>query len=69
MPSSDIIIYQKPDGNIKIDVRLEGELALNATCRKFRQVGQEGELIKEVVCREFRHTTQHRATRFGKPAA
>lgn len=26
--SSDIIIYQNPDGNIKIDVRLEDEMKL-----------------------------------------
>jgi hypothetical protein len=82
--TSEILIYQNPDGHIKIDVRLEeetvwltqeqmaelfgkgrstvaehianvyeeGELELNRTCRKFRQVRQEG---IRVVEREIDH--------------
>ncbi len=78
METGEILIYQNPDGNIKIDVRLEeetvwlsqeqmallfgkgrstiaehisnvygeGELALERTCRKFRQVRKEG--VREV---------------------
>lgn len=42
MPSSDIIIYQKPDGNIKIDVRQEDELVKDVVCRESRQTTQHG---------------------------
>lgn len=75
MPSSDIIIYQKPDGNIKIDVRLEGETvwlsqaqmaalfgkARSTVAEHIQNVFAEGELAEDVVCREFRQTTQHGA--------
>ncbi len=75
MPSSDIIIYQKPDGNIKIDVRLEGETvwlsqarmaalfgkARSTVAEHIQNVFAEGELVEDVVCREFRQTTQHGA--------
>ncbi len=73
--SSEIIIYQNPDGNIKIDVRLEEEtvwltqaqMALlfgkgrTTITEHIRNIFNEGELDENVVCRDFRHTTQHGA--------
>ncbi len=73
--NSEIIIYQNPDGNIKIDVRLEEETvwlrqAQMATLfgkgrstitEHINNVFAEGELNEEVVCRNFRLTTQHDA--------
>lgn len=75
MPSSDIIIYQNSDGNIKIDVRLEGETvwlsqaqmaalfgkARSTVAEHIQNVFAEGELVEDVVCREFRQATQHGA--------
>jgi hypothetical protein len=75
LPSSEIIIYQNPDGNIKIDVRLEEEsvwLTQDQMATLFGKgrttitehignVFKEGELDEKVVCRNFRHTTQHGA--------
>ena len=73
--NSDIVIYQNPDGNIKIDVRLEdGTVWLSqiqvatlfgkgrtTITEHIQNVFSEGELDEKVVCREFRHTTQHGA--------
>ena len=73
--SSEIIIYQNPDGNIKIDVRLEEETVWLTQVRMAELFGKarttitehiqnafkEGELDENVVCRNFRHTTQHGA--------
>lgn len=73
--SSEILIYQNQDGNIKIDVRLEEETVwLNQAqmaelfgkgrstiTEHIQNVFAEGELDEKVVCREFRHTTQHGA--------
>ena len=74
-PSSEIIIYQNQQGNIKVDVRLEDETvwltqAQMATLfgkgrttitEHIGNVFKEGELDEGVVCRNFRHTTQHGA--------
>jgi len=73
--SSEILIYQNPDGNIKIDVRLEEEtvwltqeqIALlfgkgrTTITEHIQNVFGEGELEEKLVCRNFRHTTQHGA--------
>jgi hypothetical protein len=66
--SSEIIIYQKPDGNIKIDVRLGGEtvwLSIEQMAMLFGKgrstiaehvanVYEEGELEQNPTCRKFR---------------
>ena len=73
--NSDIIIYQNPDGNIKIDVRLEEETvwltqdqmatlfgkAKSTINEHIKNVFAEGELDEKVVIRKFRITTQHGA--------
>ena len=75
MNTGEILIYQNPDGNIKIDVRLEEETvwltqeqmamlfgkARNTITEHIQNVFKEGELDEKVVCRNFRHTTQHGA--------
>ena len=74
-PNSEIIIYQNPDGNIKIDVHLEEETVWltqaqmaqlfgkgrTTITEHIQNVFEEGELDENVVCRNFRHTTQHGA--------
>ena len=74
-PNSEIIIYQNPGGNIRIDVRLEEEtvwLTQAQLCELFQKskatisehiknVFEEGELDEKVVVRKFRTTTQHGA--------
>ena len=73
--NSEILIYQNPDGNIKIDVRLEEETvwltqdqmamlfgkARTTITEHIQNVFKEGELDEKVVCRNFRLTTQHGA--------
>jgi len=73
--TSDILIYQNSDGDVKIDVRLDDEtvwLSQEQMGRLFGKarttitghignVFKEGELIESMVCRDFRHTTQHGA--------
>jgi len=73
--SSDILIYQNQEGNIKVDVRLEEEtvwLTQAQLCELFQKskatisehiknIFEEGELIEKVVVRKFRTTTQHGA--------
>ena len=73
--NSEMLIYQNPDGKIKIDVRLEEEtvwLTQAQLCELFqkskatisehiRNVFEEGELDEKVVVRKFRTTTQHGA--------
>lgn len=73
MNKSQLLIYQNPDGTIKIDVRLEDETVwLNqeqmvklfgkgrsTITEHIQNVFKEGELDDGLVCREFRHTTQH----------
>ena len=75
MNTGEILIYQNPDGNIKLDVRLEDETvwltqgqmgflfgkARNTVTEHIQNVLREGELDEKVVCRDFRHTTQHGA--------
>lgn len=75
MSNSEILIYQKTDGNIKIDVRLEEETVWLTQAQMAELFGKgrrkitehiqnvfaEGELDEKVVCRNFRHTTQHGA--------
>jgi len=75
MNNSEIIIYQNPDGNIKIDVRLEEETvwltqdqmatlfgkAKSTINEHIKNVFAEGELEERVVVRKFRITTQHGA--------
>jgi len=73
--SGEIILYQNPDGKIKIEVRLEDETvwltqeqmallfgkARTTINEHIQNVFKEGELDEKVVCRNFRHTTQHGA--------
>lgn len=73
--SSEIIIYQNKDGNIRIDVRLEDETvwltqdqmatlfgkAKSTISEHIKNVFSEGELDEDVVVRNFRITTQHGA--------
>jgi len=73
--NSEILIYQNPDGNIKLDVRLENETvwltqAQMATLfgkdkrtisEHISNVFRDGELDEAVVVRNFRTTTQHGA--------
>ena len=75
MNNGEIIIYQNPDGKIKIDVRLEEETVWltqdqmatlfgkgrSTITEHIGNVFKEGELAEEVVCRNFRLTTQHGA--------
>ncbi|GHT39581.1 toxin Fic [Bacteroidia bacterium] len=75
MNNSQILIYQSPDGNIKIDVRLEDETVWLTQAQMGQLFGKgrttitehignifaEGELQEKVVCRNFRHTTPHGA--------
>jgi len=75
MINSEIIIYQNPDGNIRLDVRLEDEtvwLTQEHMARLFgkskktisehiRNIFAESELDEHVVVRNFRTTTPHGA--------
>ena len=75
MNNSEIILYQNPDGNIKIDVRLEDETvwltqaqlcelfqkSKATVCEHIKNIFAEGELNEKVVVRKFRTTTQHGA--------
>jgi hypothetical protein len=75
MDKGEILIYQSPDGNIKVDVRFDDETVWlsqdqmaelfgkgrSTIAEHIRNVFLEGELLEEVVCRKFRHTTQHGA--------
>jgi hypothetical protein len=68
--TSEILIYQNPDGNIKIDVRLEKETvwltqaqmallfgkARTTITEHIQNVFKEGELNESSVCRNFRLT-------------
>ncbi len=73
--NSEILIYQNPDGNIKIDVRLEEETVWltqsqmgqlfgkdkRTISEHIRNIFNEGELDENMVVRNFRTTTQHGA--------
>ncbi|MEI7503621.1 MAG: hypothetical protein WCJ61_10090 [Paludibacter sp.] len=70
-PNSEILIYQNPEGSIKIDVKLEEEsvwLSQSQLCDLFQKskatisehiknVFEEGELSENSVVRNFRTTT------------
>ena len=72
---SEILIYKNPDGDVRLDVRLEDESVwlTQAHMAKLFDKGRstitehicnifaESELDENVVCRNFRHTTQHGA--------
>ena len=72
---SQLLIYQSPSGDIKLDVRLESETVWLTQAHMARLFGKgrstitehisnifkEGELDEKLVCRNFRHTTQHGA--------
>ena len=71
MTNSDLLIYQAPDGRIKIDVRLEDETvwltqahmaelfgkSKKTISEHIRNIFNEGELDEMVVVRNFRTTT------------
>jgi len=75
METGEILIYQAPNGNIKIDVRLEDETVYltqdqmatlfgkgrTTITEHIQNIFNEGELDENVACRNFRHTTQHGA--------
>ncbi len=69
-PNSQIVIYKDKNGNIKIDVRFDGDTVwltqahmaeLFQKDRKtitehVRNILMEGELVEDSVCRKFQHT-------------
>ena len=72
----EIILYQREDGAVQIDVRVEDETAVWLTQEQMAalfgkgrstitehisHIFEEGELDENVVCRNFRQTTQHGA--------
>lgn len=73
--SSDILIYENQDGQIRIDVRMEDEgiwltqiqmaelfgKGRSTITEHIKNIFREDELDKDLVCRKFRHTTQHGA--------
>jgi hypothetical protein len=73
--TSDLLIYQASDGQIKIDVHLEDESvwltqeqmaqlfgkAKSTVSEHIRNIFNEGELDENVVVRKFRTTTRHGA--------
>ena len=73
--SSNILIYQSSDGNIKVDVQIEDETVWltqaqmaqlldkgrSTITEHISNIFKEGELDEKMVCRNFRHTTQHGA--------
>ncbi len=75
MKTGEILIYQNPDGNIKIDVRLEDETvwltqeqmsllfgkSKKTISEHIRNLFREGELREDMVVRKFRITTRHGA--------
>jgi len=72
---SQLLIYQSPSGDIKLDVRLESETVWltqahmadlfgkgrSTITEHISNIFEEGELDEKLVCRNFRHTTQHGA--------
>lgn len=75
MNTGEIIIYQNPEGKIKLEVHLDDETVWltqaqmadlfqkgrSTIAEHIRNIFQEGELREKVVCRNFRLTTQHGA--------
>jgi len=71
----EIILYQREDGAVQIDVRVEGETVWltqeqmatlfgkgrTTITEHISHIFEEGELDEKVGCRDFRHTTQHGA--------
>ena len=76
MNDSEIIIYQNPDGNIKIDVRLEDETVWltqeqmatlfgkgrSTVTEHISNIYEEGELEQNRTCRKFRQV-RHEGSR------
>ena len=72
---SQLLIYQSPSGEVKIDVRLDNETVWltqahmaqlfnkdkRTISEHIRNIFEEGELDREVVVRKFRITSQHGA--------
>ena len=72
---SQLLIYQSPSGEVKIDVRLDNETVWltqvhmaqlfnkdkRTISEHIRNIFEEGELNRKVVVRKFRITTQHGA--------
>ena len=75
MEENKIVIYQSPDGNTSIDVKLENETVWltqaqmsmlfqkdrTVITRHINNVFKGGELDRKVVCAKFAHTTRHGA--------
>ncbi len=75
MNKGNLLIYQNPEGDITIDVRLEDETVWltqlqmgklfgkdkRTISEHIRNIFHEGELSKEVVVRKFQTTTRHGA--------
>ena len=75
MNNSEILIYQNPDGKIRIDVRLEDETVWLTQAQMAQLFGKskktisehirnffnEGELDEKMVVRNFRTTIRHGA--------
>jgi hypothetical protein len=75
MNRGEIIIYQAPNGETQLDVRLENETVWltqaqmsvlfqrerTVITKHIRNIFAEGELQENVVCANFAHTTQHGA--------
>ena len=73
--NSEIVLYDSPDGELRIQVKLEDETvwltqeqmatlfnkARSTITEHIANIFKEGELEKKVVCRNFRLTTQHGA--------
>ena len=73
--NNQIVIYQTPDGQTSIDVKLEKETVWltrqqmaelfqrdkTVILRHIQNIFKEGELEENVVCANFAHTTQHGA--------
>ncbi len=71
MKESEIILYTTPNGEVKIDIRFEGEtfwlpqqkiadlfgVDRTSISRHLANIFKEGELQKEVVCAKYAHTT------------
>ncbi len=72
---SQIVIYQSKQGDVQLDVRLEGEnvwlnqsqiaqlfgKARSTVSEHIKHIFQDSELVEKVVCRDFRQTTPHGA--------
>ena len=71
----DIILYQREDGAVQIDVKVQSETVWltqeqmatlfgkgrTTITEHISHIFEEGELDEKVVCRNFRQTTQHGA--------